>query len=52
MIEMNNKSKTTKVFSGYQPVEKGYQAQSSGTIDTSKPPQQGSGVPQKKSESK
>ena len=49
---MNKKSKTTKVFSGYQPVEKGYQAQNSGTIDRNNPPKQGSGVPQKKSKSK
>ena len=49
---MNNKSKTTKVSAGYQPFEKGYQAQSSGTFDKLKPPKQGSGVPQKNSESK
>ena len=53
MIEMkDNKSKTTKVSAGYQPFEKGYQAQSNGTIDKSNPPKQGSGVPQKKSDSK
>lgn len=48
----DNKSKTTKVSAGYQPFEKGYQAQSNGTIDKSNPPKQGSGVPQKKSDSK
>lgn len=49
----DSKSKTTaKAISGYQPLEKGYQAQSNGTIDKSNPPKQGSGVPQKKSKSK
>ena len=48
----DSKSKTTKAISGYQPLEKGYQAQNSGTIDKSNPPKQGSGVPQKKSKSK
>lgn len=48
----DSKPKTTKVTSGYQPLEKGYQAQNSGTIDKNNPPKQGSGVPQKKSKSK
>ncbi|NPE28967.1 hypothetical protein HNV12_13585 [Methanococcoides sp. SA1] len=42
----------TKIFGGYQPIEKGYQAQNTGTIDKSNPPKQGSGVPAKKNNSK
>jgi hypothetical protein len=49
-----NKSNKTKhdLYGGYQPLEKGYQAQDTGTIDKSKPPTQGSGVPSKKGNSK
>ena len=52
MKDNKSKTTTTKVSDGYQPLEKGYQAQSSGTIDKSNPPKQGSGVPQKTSKSK
>ena len=52
MKDSKSKTTTSEVCLGYQPLDKGYQAQSNETIDTSKPPKQGSGVPQKKSNSK